>query len=443
MQKKKNKIAFWFGCLIVLFVHPVAAGVNIQEVEAKDVTAWMVEAYHVPIVEVAFTFKNAGAVSDPKNKQGLARIVSKMLMEGTKSKDATQLREALESLAIHVRTSTSGDMFTVSMLTLAENLDEAFDLFAEVLNEPRFGEAKLDEVKERTKIRIKKLQEKPHYVAGRGWDRLAYGDHPYGQSSHGTPETIANITVDDLKRFHGQYLTRENLLVAAVGAVDAKIFQKHMADVVEPLPKAFKPAHDVKPVTIDSTGKWKDIERDLPQSVVIFGVQGIPRDDPDFYAAYVMNHIVGGMSLTSRLGKAVRKEKGLTYDISTALDSSLYSDVWYGVFATKSESVMEALKTAEEAIRDAGTGNFTEKEVKEAIGYLVGSFPLNLGSNSSVLRYLQTMQIHGLGKDYLEKRNDLFKAVTVDQVNKVAQRLLNPDKFVVVKVGVTPKKETE
>jgi len=208
------------------------------------------------------------------------------------------------------------------------------------------------------------------------------------------------------------------------------------------LPRKFKPDALVSEIAIPMTPSQIVIDSAIPQTMVVFGTNGIKRSDHDYYAAYEMNYILGGSGLNSRLIDQLREKRGLAYSASTQLEPMAHSAVWQGGFSTRNEKVGTALQVMRQTLNDFSATGPTDAELADAKKYLTGSFVLSLDSNSAIASFLINMQVYNLGRDYLNKRNKLMEAVTKDQVKAMAKRLADPSKLQVVMVG-RPKLEVE
>lgn len=425
----------WIAIVASMFAAQAHAAVAIEEVKAGDLTAWLAPHSQVPVVNLSLTFKDAGAVADPVGKEGLAYLAAEMLMQGTTHLDEAAFHNALESRAIDLDIDASQDVLTVEMRTLTQEWPRAQTLMMDALLNPLLSQEKFDALKIRMLAKLKQLEESPAYVASAQWQALAYGTHPYARPIIGTRDTIEAITLADLSDFLKAHLTRDHLVISVSGDLESSDVKALLSDHLMQLAEASDSATPIADAGIAPEGRWGEADTALPQSVVVLGRQGVARHDPDFYAAYVMNYMLGGGGLTSRLTHELREKAGLTYSISTDLEIGLHGAAFVGMFATANAQVTQALEIVNGQLEKASKGDFTQSELDAALGYITGSFPLQIGSNAALVNYLNVMQLNDLGIDYLQKRNDYFKAVTLDQVNQVAKKLLNPKQMVVVKVG--------
>jgi zinc protease len=264
-------------------------------------------------------------------------------------------------------------------------------------------------------------------------DQLLFGDHPYSLPQSGTLDTVAALSRDDLLTAHKNALTRDRVYVSAVGDITAPELAQLMDDLLGDLPMAETALPG--PAAINLPGGAKVVEFETPQSVALFAQAGIERDDPDFFAAFVLDHILGGGSFESRLMQEVREKRGLTYGVSTFLVDKDQAVLWMGSVASANDRVGEAIDVIRDEWAKAAAAGVTETELRDAQTYLTGAYPLRFDSNASIANIMVGMQASGLGLDYIETRNDKVNAVTLADVNRVAKRLLDPDTLTFVVVG--------
>jgi zinc protease len=381
-----------------------------------------------------FVFRG-GAKLDPPGREGLAELVSGLLNEGAGELDSLAFQKATDDLAIRISFDAGIDEFGGRLQTLTETRDRAFELLALALTEPRFDLDAIERVRGQLLAALERDAKNPNGIARRLWYRAAFGGHAYARQSDGTIEGVSAIGRDDLVRFVAERLTREALIVSVAGDIDAATLGPLLDEVFGPLAET-GPPFSVPEVEPGARGAVI-VERipQQPQSVVLFGQRGLKRADPRFYAAYVMNQILGGGGFTSRLIEEVREKRGLAYGVFSYLAPLDHTALYMGGVATQNERVAESLAVirAEFArMRDEGV---SETELADAKTYLTGSFPLRLDSNGEIANMLVGMQIADLGIDYLERRNGLIEAVTVEDIGTLAAELLDPDSFTVVVVG--------
>jgi len=423
---------------IVVAVLLIAAGpasaVTIERVVSpKGIEAWLVQDRSVPVISLQFAF-HGGAALDPAGKEGLSNLVAGLLDEGAGNLDSQAFQRRLEDSAVSLSFNASLDSFGGSLRTLKRNEAVGFDLLRMALNEPRFDASAVDKVKTQTRAWLSGAAENPRRIAGRVLSRAAFGDHPYGRSTEGTRASVEGLTRADLENFVKQRFARDRLVIGVVGDITPAQLSDRLDALFGGLPASSAPV--ALPTVVPAlTGQVYVVEKKIPQSVVTFAQAGLSRQDPDYYIAYVMNQAFGGGGLGSRLMEEVRDKRGLAYGVYTSLAPYDFSALYSGSVATQNDRVGESIDIirAEWArLRDQG---LTEKELADTKTYLTGSFLTNIDSTGRMASLLVGIQLEKLGIDYLDKRNSLIEAVTLADVSRVAQRLLEPAKLAFVVVG--------
>lgn len=418
---------------VMLAPLPAVAAEVKRVVSDRGIEAWLVEDHSNPIVSMSFAFKG-GAIADPKGKAGTAHMVSGLLDEGAGELKSFEFQKALEDKAIKLGFDAGRDTFSGSLKTLTDNRELAFDMLRLALTQPRFDDEPIERVRSQIQANLARELQDPDAIAGRRWMAAAFPDHPYGTPANGSPETVAAIVKADLKGFVASRLARDNLFIGISGDITPEQLKPLLDKAFGALPEKAAPlaVDKVKPAAAGQT----IVERkDVPQSVVVFGEEGISRQDPDWYAAYVLNYILGGGGFSSRLMEEVREKRGLAYGVYTSLQPMDYAALLTGSVATENARVAESLQVIRDEWRRMRAEGPTPEELKNAKTYLTGSFPLQLTSTGAIAGILTSMQLEELGIDYLDRRNALIEAVTVEDVKRVAQRILDPARLLAVVVG--------
>ena len=415
---------------------PVHAATNIERIVSPGgIEAWLVRETSVPLVAIDFAFRN-GSAQVPANKAGLASLMADLLDEGAGDLDSRAFHEKVENYAIGLGFNASRDQISGSLRTLAEHQDIAFDLLKLALTKPRFDSDVVERVRSQVLSGLRRATTNPNDIASKRWWEAAFPGHPYSVPTAGTLETIPGITPDDLRAFSKRIFTRDTLKIGIVGNVDAKqaglIVDRIFGEL--PVKSNVVPVADAKPQAL---GTKLNVELDVPQSVVMVGGGGIPRKDPDFIPAYVLNHILGGGSFSSRLYKEVREERGLAYSVYSALSPLDHAALFVAGTATRSDRAAQALDVIQQEIAKMSKDGPTAQELAEAKSYLEGSFALRFDTSSKIASQLVQMQVDDLGIDYIIKRNSLIEAVTMEDMKRVSKRILDAPMFTVV-VGRAP-----
>ena len=408
--------------------------VKIQRVTSPGgIEAWFVENHTNPLIAMRFAFRG-GASQDPHGKEGLAYFVSGMMDEGAGPLDSIAFQEREQALAMRMDFNASRDVMLGNVQTLSANKDEVFDLVRLALTKPRFDEDAVERVRSQILAGLKFDENNPETVASLAWDRLAFHDHPYGRPIKGTMKSIAALSPDDLRDYAGHVFARDKLDISVVGDIDAEALGKLLDQVFGDLPAhaTLAPVADANP----PFGPTREvIEMDVPQSVAQFGHGGIARKDDDFIAAYMLNYIIGGGGFASRLMEEVREKRGLAYSVHSNLYPYRHGSVFVGNVATKNEAVGRSLQVIESELRRVAEQGPTAEELDAAKNYLTGAYALRFDSSANIANQLLWIQIEDLGIDYVTRRNALIEAVTLDDIRRVAKRLIEADRLITTIVG--------
>ncbi|MCH8926535.1 MAG: insulinase family protein [Proteobacteria bacterium] len=424
----------FIALFLLLAAASPAAAIEVQRVVSPGgIEAWLVEDHSNPIISLDMTFRG-GAALDPVGKEGLANLVSGLIDEGAGDLDSQAFQGRLQNLSIGLSFSTGLDTFSGDLKTLTENRDTAFELLRLALNEARFDEEPIARIRSQILAGLARDSENPRVIVRRTLNKVLFPEHAYGRPVSGTTESVAGLTVEDLRRFTAERFARDVLVVGVVGDITAKELARLLDETFLGLPATAAPV-DLADTTPSGEGGVVVVEKDLPQSVVAFGHEGIERADPDYYTAYVVNYILGGGGFSSRLYKEIREKRGLAYSVYTYLNPLDRAALVVGGVATQNERVSESLDLIRAEWRRMAEDGPSEEELRDAKIYLTGSFPLRFSSSGRISGMLIGMQLNYLGIDYLDRRNALIEAVTLDDARRVATRLYDADKLTVIVVG--------
>jgi zinc protease len=408
-----------------------ASAMTIEKiVSPSGIEAWLVQEKAVPLVTLNYAF-HGGATQDEADKAGTANLAIDLLDEGAGDLDGKTFHERLENHAIEMTFQVGRDYVHGSLRSLNEHREEAFDLLHLALASPRFEAGDLERVRGQEMASLQRDTTNPNDLASRRWWETAFPGHPYGRETKGTLESVPRITADDLRSYAHRVFARNELKVSIVGDVDAKTAGELIDRAFAGLPAK----NDLKPVanaTPSGLGRRIVINVDVPQAVVTFGGQGIARQDPDFMAAYIVNHILGGGSFTSRLYREVREKRGLAYGVSNSLVWFQRAAVVLGGTATRADRTADALAVIEEEIKRMAKDGPTPDELAAAKSFLKGSYALTLDTSTKIGAQLTQIQLDNLGIDYIQRRGTLIDAVTIEDARRVARRLYSGGLLVTV-----------
>lgn len=421
--------------LLMLAASPSHAAAKIQRlVSPGGIEAWFVQDATVPLIAMEYAFAG-GAAQDPQGKPGVGNLVASLLDEGSGDLDSKTFHERLERRAIELSFSSTRDYFRGSLRMLKDNKDEAFGLLHLALTSPHFDAADVERIRAQVLSGLRRETTNPTSLASRKFLEVAFGDHPYGRPGNGTLESVPKIDVPDMKDYVRRVIAKDTLRIAVVGDVDADTLGKLLDKTFGTLP-AKASLTPVAEVEATRPPQRAFVPLDVPQTVVTFGGPGIRRHDPNFMAAYVVNHILGGGS-SSRLYKEVREKRGLAYSVYESLLWMDHSALFIGNTGTRADRAGETVDAIEKEIRRMAEEGPTQKELDEAKSYLKGSQMLALDTSSKLAQALLQYQLDKLPIDYIEKRNAIVDAVTLDDAKKVAKQLWDHGLLTVI-VGRAP-----
>ena len=423
---------------IITFCLSLVASSALADIEIKQVTspgginAWVVEEPSIPFVALEIRFRGSASLDLP-GKRGATNLMTGLLEEGAGDMTAQEFQTAREALAASFSFRAYDDTLSISARFLTENKGEALELLRKALVDPNFDQDALDRVRAQVLSGLAGDEKDPNTIASDVFNAAAFGDHPYGSSSDGTVESVAALTQDDMFDAHRNALTRDRLFVAVVGDTTAEAVGEMLDDLLGALPAEGPAAPD--DVDFGLAGGVTVVDFDTPQAVALFGHKGLKRDDDDFFAAFIINHVLGAGGFESRLMTEVREKRGLTYGISTFLVPKFHAEMMLGSVASSNATIAEAIDvTRTEWARMADDGMSAE-ELAVAKTYLTGEYPLRFDGNAEIAKIMVGMQMIGLPPEYVVNRNDYVEAVTLEEINRVASELLQPDDLHFVIVG--------
>ncbi len=422
-----------FAAALSLVAATSRADVNIQQLTTPGgISVWLVEEHSIPFIALDLSI-DGGASLDRPGKRGAANLMTATLEEGSGDMTAQEFQAAREALAASYEFNVYDDSFSVSAKFLSENLDAAVDLLRQALITPRFDQDAVDRVRQQVLANLAGDEKDPNSMAGKSFYAAAFGDHPYGSSLNGTVESVTALTRDDMIQSHRDLLVRDRVYVSVVGDISAAEVGPMVDHLLGDLPQGGPdlPQH----VEFGLPGGVTVIPYDTPQSVVLFGHSGIKRDDPDFFAAYILNTILGGNNFESRLMTEVREKRGLTYGAYSYLVPKDHAEMYLGSFASANDKMAEAVQVVKDVWADVAANGVTQEELDAAKTYITGEYPLRFDSNEGIAGIMVGMQMIGLTPDYVVHRNDFINAVTLEDIKRVAAYLIKPDQLHFTVVG--------
>jgi len=406
-----------FALGALLWAGTVQADVAVKSITSPGgLSAWVLEEPAIPFTALNLMF-SGGAALDPPDKRGAAFLMTGLLEEGAGDLDSQAFAAEIEALSASFSFDVSDDTLSISVRFLTENRTETLALLKTALTQPRFDPDAIERVRQQVLSILATKAQDPTDTAQRVWTEQAFGDHAYGTSYQGTESSITALTSADLLAAHQNLLVRDTLSISAVGDITAEDLGPILDDLLGDLPAGS--ALETAPLQLDIPTGLTVVDMPTPQSVAIFGHAGIDRNHPDFFAAFILNTILGGQGIESRLTAEVREKRGLTYGISTVLISKDQANVMLGQVASANDRINAAIEVIRDEWRKLARDGVTAEELQAAQTYLTGAYPLRFDGNSQIARILVGMQRIGLGLDYINTRNAKINAVTLSEINRL------------------------
>ena len=422
-----------FITLALLVASPLRAEVDIAEVTSQgSIKAWLLEDHTIPFTALNIRFQG-GTSLDRDGKRGAVNLMTALIEEGAGDLDAQGFAKARDDLAASFAFRSDADGISVSARFLTENRDTALALLAEALTKPRFDQDAIDRVRGQVLAGIEADAKDPSAIAATLSSAAIYGSHPYGSDDAGTIESVNALTRQDILDAFADAIAADRMVIGAAGDMTAAELGAALDGLLGGLPKAGAPLPPKASPNFQGGITVQDFPG--PQSTVLFSQSGINVKDPDFMAGSLINEIFGGGRFTARLMTELRDKRGLTYGVGTGLASMAYGESMNGSFQASNEKVAEAVDVLRTEWAKMAAGDVTQAELDAAKTYMIGAYPLRWDGNGSIASILVGMQVNGFAIDYPKTRNDLVRALTLDDVNRVAQRLLQPDQLQITVVG--------
>ncbi|BAN36436.1 peptidase M16-like protein [Sulfuricella denitrificans skB26] len=394
-----------------------------------------IENHDLPLLDVSVEFP-AGDSRDDKSSPGLASMTHHLLTLGAGGMTEEEISRRMADIGASLGGSFDQDRAGLRLRTLSGERErgQALEIMAKSLQFPAFPEAVLAREKTRSIAELKEAKTQPDFIAGRLFNSMIYGTHPYALSSMVEPESIAALRREDLVGFYRAHYRADEAVVAVIGDVTPAQAREIAAQLTAALPRAEGELQSL-PVVAMSMGETRKIAHPATQSHILIGQPGMTRTDPDYFPLYVGNYILGGGGFASRLIEEVRQKRGLVYSVYSYFLPLQQSGPFQIGLQTKREQAEEALVVVRKTLRDFIAKGPTEDELKKARQNIVGGFPLRLDSNKKILDYLAVIGFYRLPLSYLDDFSGNVEKVTVAQIRDAFTRRIQPDNMATVVVG--------
>jgi zinc protease len=426
---------FLTAVLFVLFLlaKPLYAELNIQELSSRNgINFWLVQEESIPFVSLEIRFRGGTSMDDDKTR-GAVSFMTAMLEEGSGELDAQTFSKARDSIAASFNFDVSRDSLSISARFLSDKREEAVQLLRQALTTPRFDQEAMERVRKQIISIIESNQKNQKKIAQSKLYELTFPDHIYSSSGFGSIDKIALLKRHDLRQAHKVAINKDRVSVSIVGDISQLEAIEMLDELLDDLPNSSKSLP--KRARVNLALGTVLVDYPSPQSVAFFTFEGINRTDQDFFAAFVMNHILGGGGFNSRLMMEIREQRGLTYSINTSLAQYDHAELYLGMFQSSNDKISQAIGILKKEIALLANNGVNQDELKKAIKFLTGAYPLRFDGNEMIAKILVGMQFMGLDKEYIDLRNSMVSSVTSEDVARVAKRLLSSEEFTLVVVG--------
>ncbi len=411
------------------------AGVKIEHWKTQNnVPIYFVPLPELPMIDIKLQFR-AGASHDDK-LPGIASMTTALLRTGAKGMDVVAINEAFDSIGARFATGAGYDGISVSLRSLTEKqyLNKGLQTFLHVLSQPTFPLDEIELNRKKALLNIRAVKEKPGNVANQHFRENIYSGHVYEHAVIGKEESVKRITAEDIRRYYNTYFVTENLVITAVGAVSRQEFETIAERIANSLPKG-KKAKPVEPVPPLQEAKEVYVPFPSQQAHIKIGQPLIEAGNPDFFALYLGNHILGGSGFGSRLLEEIRVKRGLAYSSSSYFNTRVAAGPFTIGFQTQINQTRKATKVAFETLNEFVEKGPTDKEIKLSIESIRNNFALRMTSNRSIHNAIGKIAFHELGIDYFDYYLEQFNHLDADKVLAALQKHLHPEKMVTVIVG--------
>lgn len=432
-----KRLQLFAGALLLVLAQVAHAILPIQHWETqRGARVYFVENHDLPMLDVSVEFP-AGSGFDTQEKSGVASMANHMLRLGARGMDEDDIARRLADVGANLSRRFDSDRAGLGLRTLssAKERTQALEILERLLTEPQFSASILEREKVRLIGALKEADTKPDTIASRTFSRLVYPTHPYGLRSSGEVETVAKFTREDLVSFHRANYTAQRAVVALMGDLTREEAASIAEALTASLPSNDAAAPALPAVTDVTTAAIRLITHPATQSHILMGAPGMRRDDPDYFALFVGNHVLGGGGFQSRITEEVRQKRGLAYSAYSYFTPMLREGPFVIGMQTQGAQAGEALDVLRKTLADFVARGPTPKELTAAKKNIIGGFPLRIDSNRKIHEYIGMIGFYRLPLTYIDDFVKNVERVTVEQVRGAFQRRVHPERMITVVVG--------
>ena len=402
---------------------------------ANGIVVYLMEDHMLPLVK-AYAVIRTGELYEPAEKAGLASLTGAVMRTGgTDAMTPDEVNETLEFVAAEIGVSIERERGVATLDVLKKDLDTGLQIFADILRRPRFDESKIALRKAELAEEFRRENDDPEETLFREFRELLYGDHAYARRVIGYPETVARITRDDLARFHRRFFHPNNIIMGVSGDFERDEMLAKLNAVFGDWPRAELDIPEPAAIPSDFARSLNFVEKEIVQSNIVIGHLGIDRLDPDYYAAYVLNYILGGSGFNSRLTENVRTKAGLAYSVGSYVFAPRYRGFFFAYCFTKTESTEQAILMILDELERVRREQVTDEEFSRARNAIENQFVFRFQTAERIVRQKVEIEYIGLPMDYLERYLDIIRAVTKEDLVRVAKRLIHPERATILVIG--------
>lgn len=432
-------IKFLAVLLLIVTSNSQAAAKIEQWLTAKGARVFYVQTQGLPLVDIQITF-DAGSARDGE-QHGIAALTADLLRSGAGQWNADQIAQRFENIGAQFETSASVDSSSLTLRSLTDPvlLKKALETMQAVLTQPKFMEADFQREKNQTLAAIKQREESPAEIADLAFDKAIFGNHPYAHPTMGFFNTVSKLKVQDLKQFYQQYYVAANAMIVIVGDLDKTQAQQTAEKLFQSLPVGQKPAA-LPEVNMPEKSGSQIINFPSSQTHILVGMPGISRKDPDYFALYLGNHVLGGSGLVSKLFDEVREKRGLAYSAASYFNPMVKPGAFTISLQTKNDQTQQALKVLNDTVNNFINNGITEKELLAAKKNITGGFVMRFDTNHKLASYVTMIGFHGLPLDYLDTFSQKVEALSVEQIKEAFKKRVLPSLFQTIIVGGSSQK---
>jgi zinc protease len=379
----------------------------------------------------------AGSMCDPPGAVGATWLLSRVIDRGTATRSASEIADELDNRGITVTLSVTRHVFSISCTCLAEDFEPVVSLLGEMMMRPSLPEDEVAMRKGEVITAIRQDQDSPAVLATEALMALLYPDgHPYGRPTKGAVDVVASLTREQLARLHSERFAPSELTAVVVGDVDMTRAQDLVVRVLAGWRKSPPPPMALTaPPRVTTRRRVIIPMMNKAQADIAYGFTTIRRADPAYEALRLMNNVLGQYSMGGRLGDSIRERQGMAYYVSSSVDPNLVEGPFLIRAGVSAANVDRALASIDDELKRLVEQGVSAKELDESREYLIGSIPRALETNAAIATFLLTAEFFRLGTDYDVRMPDLLRAVTLDEVNAVARRVIDPARAAVVIAG--------